>query len=753
MTEQELIAEGLTNDQRVMYHEFFDAVNGSLDDLAKSEMYRSGRVLKLDKAPDNLNLKDTANWYANQLDEPNDQKQFINKYDAIAKLQKQGYAPLMRFGQYTLDVVSTNPDGSTKREFFGMFESPSEVNKAKRTMIEMYPNAKITSGIMSQKDWQMFKGVTPETMEIFARLMNVEQGDAFQEYLKHAVNNKSAMKRLIHRNKIEGFTSDPQRVLATFITSNAKTAAKNYHMGDMVDAIVNIPKEKGDVLDEAVDLYNYVQNPNEAGAKIRGWLFAWYLGGSPAAAMINLTQTLTTTLPYLSKFGSPGQVTKALTNAMRLATKPIDKISGDLRQALHLAEEEGVTAPHELHMLYGESMRTGFMTSPLLRPLSKAWGALFSVAESYNRRVAFIAAYNIAKENGETNLFKIAERAVIKTQFVYNKTARSNLARGTVGSMLMTFKTFSTNYIEFLIELPTRERTIALAVLITMAGLSGLPGADDIDDILDTLGQSLGYNTNSKEWKNEVITNMISYIVNDRSTGKSIANYIMNGVSAGLPMDISSRLSVGNLIPGSAVFKRSEIDKSYDVMEFIGPVGSLASRVKNAAMAVGSRGSIEGKIYAAGKAILPKALQDISQAIDMEQTGKYRNFKGANVVDVSTGDALVKALGFQPTKVSEPRKAERLFNQNVQMAKVTEDDIAALWAIGIVEKNKDKIREAKQMLVDWNKRNPDTPILIKTRQLVRRVRELKRTSAERLLKATPKELREYARKSIASANE
>lgn len=737
MTENDLKTAGYTPEQRVMYKEFFDAVNHSLDELGKSEMTRVARSLKMTDAPLDMSIKNTANFYANQADDPNIGKVFIDKADKITELKNQGYAPLSRFGRYTVDIVN-NTTG--KREYFGMFESESDANEMAKAFKEEYPDSTISQGILSQKNWEMFKGVTPETMEAFARIMDVEQDKAFQLYLAQAINNRSAMKRLIHRKKIPGFAKDPQRILASFITSNAKTTSKNYNLGGLVKAISDIPKSKGDVIDEAVDLYSYVQNPSEAGSRVRGMLFAWYLGGSVASAFVNTTQTLTTTLPYLHQFGSTEKVAAELIKAMKLATKNASTISGDLGKALHLAEEEGITAPHELHMLYGESQRMSIAKHPMLRPLQKAWGSFFSLAEGYNRRVAFIAAYNLAKSNNETNPFKFASDAVNQTQFIYSKSSRPNWARGTIGSMVFTFKTFTINYIEFLSRLPAQERAIALGVLILMSGLSGLPGSDDADDILDTIGQYLGYNTNTKEWKEKIVRDMV---------GKDATNFALHGISSVLPFDIGSRLSVGNVIPGTAILKKSETDKTRDVMEFAGPAGGVLQKLVQAFEASQTRNTLLGKAQAVAHEAMPKAFSDAYQAMDMMQTGYYRDYKGKNVRKTDSIDATFKLLGFQPTSISEPRSHERMLQQDIALVKSIESDIADLWANGVYEKDQSKVKEAKESLENWNKKNPETPIKIKMNQILKRVKAMKQTSADRMLKTTPKELRNMAKEALS----
>lgn len=67
MTDAELVRDSYTPTQVAMYHQFFAAVNRSMDDLAKSEMFRMGRVMKLLPASRDMDLMETAHHYASQM--------------------------------------------------------------------------------------------------------------------------------------------------------------------------------------------------------------------------------------------------------------------------------------------------------------------------------------------------------------------------------------------------------------------------------------------------------------------------------------------------------------------------------------------------------------------------------------------------------------------------------------------------------------------------------------------------------------
>ena len=677
------------------------------------------------------------------------QKGIRGRYDQVTKLKEQGYAPLMRFGDYTVDVyleaedkdgkktgkIVKNAQGEEVRNFFGMFESEAEANRAARILAEEYPDSTVKQGVLSHEASSLFSGVTPETVEVYAKLAGVEASEAFQKYLKFAVNNRSAMKRLLHRMGTAGFSEDPTRVLAAFITSNARASARNDHFGDMLRAAVAIPKEKGDIKDAAIELMQYVQNPKEEASALRGILFMNYLAGSIAAGLANMTQMFLQTFPYLHQF-SPN-TGKHLAWGMKLAGKKMFGqdivIEGDeeLTAALHRAKEEGITDPHEIHMLYGESSRTGALqNNRFIRNMTKVWGSFFALSEAFNRHATFLAAYKIAQENNLSGdkAYDFAKEAVRETQGIYNKGNRPAWARGAIGATLFTFKQFSIAYLEFLSRLPAKERMIALGILVLAAGVSGLPGSDDLDDLIDTLGQSFGIvSPNIKAWKKDMVTKIF---------GKDAAGFILYGVSHGLPLDIAGRMSVGNLLPGTGLLKRSEIDKTRDIQDFFGAVGSFGQNYMKAWTHMQ-----DGDFWGITKDVAPKAVGDIGKAIDMLRTGEYHDTKGRLVDKATPLDAVIKAIGFQPTHLAEGSRERTMLQQNINLMKDVQASVFEKWAQGRYEHNPDKIAAAKAELAWWNRENPTEQIRLNVASIQKRVVEMGKTSNERFIKASPKTMR------------
>lgn len=442
------------------------------------------------------------------------------------------------------------------------------------------------------------------------------------------------------------------------------------------------------------------------------------------------------TLPYLSQFSNPVKAAARLTAAMKQAVSAIDEKT-ELGKALVRAEADGVVSPQEIHQLQAEVTKSSSYNRTL-RKAGFVWGSLFSLAEQFNRRTTFIAAYEQAKADGKANPYEFATKAVEETQGIYNKANKPNWARGAVGGVVFTFKQYSISYLEFLTRLPRREQVFALALLMLAAGAEGLPFADDLDDLLDTLGQKLGYNWNSKREKREFLTETIGM-------SPDFANILLRGGSAipGIPLDVSSRMGMANLIPGTGLLLEHKKDKSQDVLEFIGPAGSLAQQA-----VAGMGKTLEGDIVGAGKELLPVALQNALKSADMMQTGMYRDRGGRNVTETSDMEAIFKGAGFQPRSVADIQQRTRIVSQDNELAKAKESKFAQRWAEARFEGDQEAEAEVRADIQRWNERNPEAPIRIKLVDVLKRVRNMKTDKNQRTIKQATPEMRAYTREAL-----
>ncbi|MDH1335811.1 PLxRFG domain-containing protein [Comamonas thiooxydans] len=694
------------------------------------------------------------------------------RLDTAVDLQKGGYAPLSRFGRYTVDVVDANGE----RLYFGMYETARDSNRAKMQLEHEFKGATITTGTMSAEAYKLFAGVTPETLEQFGEMLglkaegNEAQDKAFQEFLKLTKNNHSAMKRLIHRKGIAGFSEDVGRVVANFVYSNARAGAMGLNAGKMETAIGKIPKEQGELKDLAMGLRDYIRDPQEEGQAVRGMLFAQYLGGSIASAFVNTTQPFAVTLPWLSQYGgmkkAGAQLARALKDMGRSVADKGFKYEADLAKALQAAEDDGVVSPQEIHQLMAQARGAGMLRSGdgtkagdlrakagnLWEQGKVLWGQPFALAEQFNRRSTFIASYRIAKDQGMADPAAFARKAVLETQFVYSKANKPKWARGAVGGTLFTFKTYSVSYLELMQRMwsqggPEGKRAVgwALAMLLLMSGAGGVPFMEDAEDLIDGAGQMMGYNISAKQWRKEFLA---------AAVGKELAEFMEQGLSGlpGAPIDVSGRLGMGNLLPGTGLFL-DKPNRERDMTEIIGPAGDLVARGFSGARDV-IKGVVNGDAATAGKGVLewaPTAVRNLAKGLDMVATGMYRDTKGYKVIDTTLAEAAAKAIGFQPKSVAEVQEANSFMQRSKSFYTQTSSDIKAQWADALFRKDEAAVQRVRERLAEWNRDNPEQPIVVRMPDVWKRVREMGKDRSDRIADTAPKALREQLREVARSA--
>ena len=770
-----------TPEQISLYREARQAIDRSIDLTARADMLRAmgadyaamrDAIMEAPTLNDAMVLATEA-LQADARENPDSadrlmaaNNQVVKRYEDATGLQEKGYAPLSRFGRYTVDVV----DAAGDRQYFGMFESMREANQMAVKMRSVFPGAAVTSGTMSQEAYKLFAGITPETLEQFGNMLGLQsegneaQDKAFQEYIKLAKNNHSALKRLIHRQGIAGYSEDVGRVLASFVYSNARQAAGGLNAGTMEKAINAIPKEQGELKDVAMGLQDYIANPQEEGQAVRGMLFAQYLGGSVASAFVNMTQPFAVTMPYLSQFGGMRKASAQLARAVKdVGTKEF-KGEPDLTAALKHAVEDGTVAPQEIHQLMAQARGTGSLrvsdgtklgdaraaAANNWERVKVAWGKPFALAEQFNRRSTFIAAYRIAKEQGQANPADFARKAVLETQFLYSKANKARWARGAVGGTLMTFKTYSVSYLELLQrtwnagepgspERAAGRRAVAWAVvmLMLMGGAGGLPFAEDAEDLIDGIGQLMGYNVSAKQWRKELLRDTL---------GKELGDFVNNGVS-GLPgahIDVSGRLGMGNLIPGTGLLLTKQ-NRERDVMELAGPAGDLVARGFT-----GGRKLLTGDVGGAALELSPSAVRNVAKGIDMAASGIYKDAKGYKVLDTTLTEAAAKFIGFQPRNVAEVQEANAFMLRSKSFYTQTSSEIKAQWAKALFEKDDGALQEVRERLEAWNRNNPDQKIVVKMPDVWKRVREMGKDRTQRIADTAPKALRQQMREEAAN---
>ena len=741
-----------------IYREFLESANQSLDDLGRTELAKlAGKdaapiMQRIMGAPDLATAGAIIKDFAAEQARANPEG--ASKYRTLADqvdeklaqtqlLKERGYAPLSRFGRHTLSVWAPGDTVRKDPVFFRMFESNADANAMMRDLKEDPELAghEFTRGHMSQEQATLYEGMNLDALELFANTTGNADNEIYQDFLKLATSNRSILKRLIERKGTAGFSEDVPRVLANFISGNARSASGNFHLNVASQAAAAIPNEQGDIKDDAINLIKYVTQPKEEAVMMRGLLYTNFIGGSVASAAINLTQPFTMTLPHLSQFGGIGKATSHLLAAMRM--KATGSYSTELQEAMARATD--ILSPQEIHHIQGEAI-SSLGRNLMIRKMAFIWGSMFNLAEQFNRQVSFVAAYNVAKEQQMADPEAFARKSVTITQGLNNKGNKPNVARGAIGATVMTFKQYSISYLEFLSRMATagepgsKERAagrkgvaVALAIMMLTAGAGGLPFAGDIEDLIDTLAQFMGYDFSTKRARKSFIANTLGF-------GNQGAEAFDRGLSglAGMPFDVSARMGMSNLIPMTGILLKSNTDRSKDVMELAGAAGAFGKSILDAAGQIipgalqGDAGQVAGGVLK----MVPVAIQNLFKAQQMATTGEYRNGSGQKVMDVDGIDAAFKAIGFQPNSVATQSAAMSDVMRSKALATNVQKEIVSKWAQGLNDNEPDKVAEARAQLRAWNEKN-DTPMRFNTQSVINQVRTMRESPTQRLIRSAP----------------
>jgi hypothetical protein len=673
--------------------------------------------------------------------------------ERVTNLKSKAYFPLMRFGRFTVTVWRTDPEtGKREAVWFSKHETETDQRIAYDTMLEEAgADEDVTMGTSNEDQWRLFQGVNMETLQLFADAIDgsTEQGKQYkalmQEHIRLGKAEHNALKRMLKRKGTAGYSDDVQRVLASYLVSNSRLAAGNLHSGDVTASIMDIPKEDGDLAQYATKLYTYLREPREEFSGTRNFMFMWYLGGSAASAIVNLSQVPMVAFPYLSIRGGIRGATAELTKAYAQVAKGIGKNTDTsaFGQAVRRAQLEGVLAPQQIYELEGTARGGGLgpskiLNNPIVAFGRNVWGSLFSAAETINREVTFAAAWNIAKKAGDSDqaAYQYALNAVEETQYLYSRLNRPTWGRG-IGAPLMTFKSFTIQTLElWLGRLPMKQKILMGALLIAASGLTGIPGEEDLEDLWDTIARMFfGKAYPSRQALEDAVY---------WALGESIGNMVMRGVLADMPGDIGSRLGFGDIIPGTGLAMPGQVGGARELAEVVGPISGIAQDVGTAAALAGER-----DFSRAAYALMPRAIKNAIDGAQAMMTGEAVDKRGRAITDVSPIEGMLKATGINPTRVARLQETKwRLMRRDAYRTQM-ESAMANRLARALADRDREAAAEARQEIRDWNRRNPSDKIVITRGQIRQRMKTLRLLGNERFLRSMSPELRAEAARALA----
>ena len=642
------------------------------------------------------------------------QTELAGTYAEFEALRKRPYFPHSRFGDFS--AVVKNKNGKTV--YFEQFVTKKEAKTAAEELQKEYSEAdgyrvrfdKIPDSVMP------FRGLPPTLLNLIKNRLNLspEQLNGLDQLTAEFLPTKSFRKRLQKREDTPGYSLDAMRSYANYFFHGANYFARIEFHNDLQDTITDLNQRTSNVrgapadatqlrsiADFLQDHFNNIMNPQRDWAALRSFAFQWWLGFSPASALVNFTQIPLVAWPYLSsRFGDTKaliEIKKAVLSIHKIYQNKEGSIPADEFAAVNRGIAQGPLDESQATELAGtaegdnlQRLLPGTRAQRFLMQ-SAHWSAfMFQTSEKINRRIVFRAAYRLAKQNPnaahiqelkdtnpleyesllkdgfselEAGAYLSAIDAVTRTQFEYAQWARPRFMRGRAGTLL-TFFMFVQNMVWFARYSPGRTRF--LLMMLFTAGLMGLPGAEDIAAIAKLLGRKLlGVDFDVEREVREFVVDLM---------GDSISpDLILHGASRvgfGLPtvgdalgipipkFDLSANLGLGQIIPGVA-----QLGQTGGTFE--DKFANVTTDVAGASFGIGinllkffSDDALPIDDAKRWERAMPRALRNVVRAARFAEEGRERTRNDETVVEfdisdpVQAAEVIAQGLGFTPTRLS-----------------------------------------------------------------------------------------------------
>jgi N12 class adenine-specific DNA methylase len=638
----------------------------------------------------------------------------------IEQAQRTGYVPFTRWGQIGIAVrradsrqMALGIDGEASRPYttihYEMIEVDGAVSRLMRAarklkgrktaeQLGQFPEVKARLDALKAKyegdpdvRFNVFQvgdggpleqGVKLSDLDMLAEVGRIDDKawEQVREQLEKAIKMRGFRKHFFGSKNLPGYSVDFERAIADYTIGIAGYLARRKYGSIWDGAIGKIPTTKPKLREYAQKYRDYTQSPQEELQMLRQLGFIYYLAGSPASALVNMSQVPLVTVPWLSQFAAGPKVmyhvTKAYKDALAMTTasRGMDvfdpaKAPDDVREAFQKAWDEGFFVP----LNTWEMMGTAQARSQVVRRLSKvsrtavdAIALMFTVAERLNRMVTWIAAYRLGKQEtvrqaARTILAKnalarsdellrgytpekFAGFAIDETQLRMGKVNRPAMMRG-AGAAIFQFKGFVMQMIELQIRMGTQYQgkrskvAVASMILLLMltAGIWGAPFGEDLRDILEFLHRKL------KGTDLDLDTELRELVV-ELTGSPGLAEAISRGAPRAAGVDLQ-RIGMGNILPGDAV------DVGGIPLDLT--VGRLSQAIEHAK---------RGDWALATAELLPTFIKNPIVGVSWGTEGVRSQASGRVVIPpekVTYGDVALKAAGFTPADIANQRESER----------------------------------------------------------------------------------------------
>jgi Inorganic Pyrophosphatase/ADP-Ribosyltransferase in polyvalent proteins/Large polyvalent protein associated domain 39/Large polyvalent protein-associated domain 3 len=597
------------------------------------------------------------------------------------------YFPLSRFGDYW--ISATTKDGEY---VFAKYESAAAMKVAEKRLLAS--GATIEARGRQDNNYRAKDAPSGtfigDLMGVLKNAPDTVKDEIYQMYLK-ALPNLSLRKHGIHRKNIAGFTDDVPRAFASSVFHGAHQLSKARYGWQLTNTLEQMRERMESrrtvvsgteaahadaLIGEINRRHDWILNPtnNALSNKATGVAFTYFLGASPASAIVNLIQVPQIVLPVLGAQHGWGKASAALGRAMRQAIGTgghIDKLlKGEELDAYRELEKQGTFQRSATHALAGISEGDNLRSSPGYTKVMNAVSWMFHTSEVINREATGMAAFRLARQNGQNfqDALKYADQITNGTHGDYSNANRARYMQGNVQKVVLQFKNYSLamswlwgrNFYKAFKGEDVATRSLARRTLTGMLGMTGLFAGVigmPIFNLLRYGAQALHAVGGDDDEPWDFVTEFRSWLA--EHLGETAAAAIADGVVSQLGANVASRVSMSDLWFRDADRQLEGEDAYNNMLQSIaGPLGGM---IKN--MYVGAQQFSDGHTERGIETMLPTFAKNAVKATRFASQG-VNTLRGDPIVaDVSAPQALIQAMGFAPTKVAEQQRINNaLFN-------------------------------------------------------------------------------------------
>lgn len=601
------------------------------------------------------------------------------------------YFPLARFGTYFVTIR----DDQGKVISFSRFEKKSQQDAFVRDA-EASGQGKVERGVLNG-DANLKDMVDPRFVADVEGLLQdagagAEVMDAVWQHWLETLPDQSIRTNQIHRKGRAGFNTDAFRAFGKQMFHGSHQLARLKH-GLKMEEILNDaeeeaarsaePERAGFVVQEMRRRHQFTMNPtgNPATSTLTSIGFIWYLGMSPAAALVNISQTTLIGVPMMAhqfkRGGVPGAV-REVTRAMRDFadgrgwSEKSDRLTDDEKAAMQTAYRLGTIDKSQAHDLASVA-DSGVEYNPLRQAVMEKIGWMFHHTERLNREVTFLANYRMARDEGmdQDAAVRAAADLTWKIHFDYQNSNRPRFMQGDVAKVILLFRSYTVNLLWRLFRdahqtfhgRSKEERAEAKAQLVgitlSMFAHAGIRGVWGYGILMCLLGIFFpGGDDDAEKWLENAL------LMEGDDAGTAAWNWTMGLALNGAPghltnIDLTSRIGSPNLwfrdsgrdLEGSDAWNQM-------VNDMLGPVFGIGAGIARGA------GMASRDPWRAVETAMPKFLRDGMQSYRFATEGAVTLNGDPLIEDMKPQEVLSKIAGFTPARLSERyRLNNRLKNE------------------------------------------------------------------------------------------